>query len=189
MCLSHIFWNPKLHKNPYKARFIAGAKRCALKPLNILVNCCPKFLKEYFQKYCQTIDNNSGINFFWSIESSTEILETFKNNNLYILQIYDYTTLYTTLDLSEVIDRIFSNLNKYMCICKYNNNQFFSKKEYSNHYCFTKEQLKEAVNFIVYNTFIVFVGQVFIQTRVSPWGVIRAHPQLISLWPNVNLII
>ena len=25
MCLPRLFWNPKLHKNPYKARFIAGA--------------------------------------------------------------------------------------------------------------------------------------------------------------------
>ena len=178
MCLPHIFWNPKLHKNPYKARFIAGAKQCASKPLNILVNCCLRLLRKYFKKYCQTIYNNSGINFFWSIESSAEFLETLKNNDVYNLQIYDFTTLYTKLDLSEVdtmvgevIDLIFSNRNKYICICKYNISQcFFSKKEYSNHYCFTKEHLKEAVNFIVYNTFIVFGGQVFIQKRGIPMG-------------------
>ena len=57
-CLARIFWNPKLHKNPYKARFIAGAKKCATKPLKILVNCCLKLLRKYFRKYCQTISNN-----------------------------------------------------------------------------------------------------------------------------------
>ena len=177
-CLAHIFWNPKLHKNPYKARFIAGAKKCATKPLNILVNSSLKLLRKYFKKYCQTISNNCGINFFWSIDSSNEFLETLRTTDVHNLQIYDFTTLYTKLDLcevdimiSEVIDLIFSSRNKYICICKYNYDQcFFSKKEYNNHYIFTKEKLKEAVSFIIHNTYIVFGGQVFIQKRGIPMG-------------------
>ena len=29
--IPRIFWNPKLHKNPYKARFIAGARNSSTK--------------------------------------------------------------------------------------------------------------------------------------------------------------
>ena len=134
MCLPCIFWNPKLQKDPYKARFIAGAKHCATKPLNILVNSSLKLLREYFGKYCEAIYNNSCINQFWSIESSIQFLNILRNNEVYNLQVYDFTTLYTELDLkevedmiNEVIDLIFSERNKYICISKFDsNNCFFS---------------------------------------------------------------
>ena len=35
--LPRIFWNPKLHKTPYKARFIAGATLSTTKPLSRLL--------------------------------------------------------------------------------------------------------------------------------------------------------
>ena len=88
------------------------------------------------------------------------------------------TTLYTKLDLcevdlmiEEVIDLIFSERNKFICICKYDNNKcFFSKKMYDNYYCFDKSQLKSAVHFIISNTYIVFGGTVFTQIKGIPMG-------------------
>ena len=178
MCLPRIFWNPKLQKDPYKARFIAGAKHCATKPLNIMVNSSLKLLREYFGKYCEAIYNNSCINQFWSIESSIQFLNILRNNEVYNLQVYDFTTLYTMLDLkevedmiNEVIDLIFSERNKYICISKFDsNNCFFSKKKYNNYYNFNKTDLKESVKFIIYNTYITFGGNVFIQTKGIPMG-------------------
>ena len=38
LCIPRIFWNPKLHKYPYKARFIAGASNCTTKQLSIIIN-------------------------------------------------------------------------------------------------------------------------------------------------------
>ena len=35
--LPYIYWIPKMHKNPYKHRFIAGSARCSNKPLSILL--------------------------------------------------------------------------------------------------------------------------------------------------------
>ena len=29
-----LYWIPKLHKNPYKQRFIAGLAKCSTKPLS-----------------------------------------------------------------------------------------------------------------------------------------------------------
>ena len=39
--LPNICWIPKMHKNPYKDRFIAGSSKCSTKPLSILLtkNC------------------------------------------------------------------------------------------------------------------------------------------------------
>ena len=33
--LSSLYWIPKLHKNPYKERYIAGSSKCATKPLSV----------------------------------------------------------------------------------------------------------------------------------------------------------
>ena len=35
--LPYIYLIPKMHKNPYKHRFIAGSTRCSTKPLSILL--------------------------------------------------------------------------------------------------------------------------------------------------------
>ena len=148
--LARFFWNPKLHKIPYKARFIAGARHCVTKPLNVLLNSSLKLLKEHFEKYCDAIYNNSGINPFWNIDSSEKFLNKLKSCEVYNLQVYDFTTLYTKLELtevenmlSEVIDLIFSERNKYICIAKYDQNSFFSNRQFNNHYCFVKIKLKK----------------------------------------------
>ena len=176
--LARIFWNPKLHKNPYKARFIAGARFCVTKQLNVQVNSCLKLLRSYFKKYCDAIFNNSGINMFWSIDSSGEFLEAIKKTDVYNIQVYDFTTLYTRLDLTEVenminevIDLIFSDRNQYICVAKRDYSTcFFSNKTYDSHTNFSREDLKEAVKIIIYNTYVVFGGIVFIQTKGIPMG-------------------
>ena len=35
--LPYIYWIAKMHKNPYKYRFIAGSSKCSTKPLSILL--------------------------------------------------------------------------------------------------------------------------------------------------------
>ena len=176
-CIPRIFWTPKLHKTPYKARFIAGASKCTTKQLSVLVNKALKVLKEYFTKYCQTIYRNSGINCDWSINSSSQFLEKLPRVDLYNLQIYDFTTLYTNLNLNvvetllfEVIDLLFNNTNKYICVSKFKDNYFFSKKEYNGYICFSAEKLKEAISFILKNTYVCFGGFILKQTKGIPMG-------------------
>merc|ERR1711874_214296 len=96
--------------------------------------------------------------------------------NYFIYHFFHF--LYTKLDLkeveemiNEVIDLIFSERNKYICISKFDsNNCFFSKKKYNNYYNFNETDLKESVKFIIYNTYIIFGGNVFIQTKGIPMG-------------------
>ena len=176
-CVARIFWTAKLHKTPYKARFIAGANKCSTKQISLHVNKALKVLKDYFSKYCRTIYKNVGINHDWSINSSTQFLSKIQHLDVYNMQVYDFTTLYTNLDLgvvgrllSEMIDLIYSNINKYICVCKYNENCFFSKKEYNGYHCFSKEKLCEAIDFILQNTYISFAGTILRQCKGIPMG-------------------
>ena len=54
-CIPKLFWSAKLHKTPYKSRFIAGAWNCTTKKLAITINMGLKVIKEYFTRYCNTI--------------------------------------------------------------------------------------------------------------------------------------
>ena len=44
--IPYLFWIPKLHKNPYKSRFIAGASKCTTKQLSVEVTLCLKEIKK-----------------------------------------------------------------------------------------------------------------------------------------------
>ena len=176
-CIAKIFWNPKLHKIPYKARYIAGASKCSTKQLSIYTNSALKVLKEYFSKYCSTIYRNTGINCDWSINSSKQFLEKLQHLDIYNMQVYDFTTLYTNLNLTvvenllfELIDLLYSNTNKYICISKYNDNCFFSKKEYNGYQCFSSEKLKEAIGFLLQNTYVSFGDIILKQNKGIPMG-------------------
>jgi len=72
LCIPQLFWIPKLHKNPYKYRFIEDARQCSTKQLSVIVNSGFQVVREQFRKYCSAIEKNSGVNTFWSINSSLE---------------------------------------------------------------------------------------------------------------------
>ena len=52
--LPFIYWIPKMHKNPYKHRFIAGSSKCSTKPLSILLTKLLTHIKQGLQKYSET---------------------------------------------------------------------------------------------------------------------------------------
>ena len=61
---------PKLHKNPYKAGFIANASSCTTTELSKLLTSCLTAVKT-----CYQVHERSGKNLFWSIKNSGEILK------------------------------------------------------------------------------------------------------------------
>ena len=70
-----------------------------------------------------------------------------------------------------MIDLIFNkSFNKYLCVERFGDREFFSKKSYNGFLCFTAETLKGAVRFILNNTYISFSGFVLKQVRGIPMG-------------------
>ena len=66
--LSYLYWIPKLHKTPYKERYIAGSSTCSTKELSIHLTKIMSAVKEGQQKYCETVYSHSGINHMWIFE-------------------------------------------------------------------------------------------------------------------------
>ena len=111
-----MYWLPKLHKRPYKARFIANSSSCTTTELSKLLTSCLTAIKAKVIKYCETVYERSGENMFWPIKNSGEVLSKLKDIGYQAtsLSTYDFSTLYTTLPhnlikekLLDLIERTF----------------------------------------------------------------------------------
>ena len=115
--LPTLYWLPKLHKRPYKSRFIANSSTCTTTELSILLTSCLTAIKSHVIKYCTTVYERNGKKLFWSIKNSGEILNKLKSRSFLAsgLSTYDFSTLYTTLPhnlieekLTELIEQTFN---------------------------------------------------------------------------------
>ena len=66
--LPTMYWLPKLHKRPYKARFIANSSSCTTTELSKLLTSCLTAIKAIVIKYFETVYERSGKNMFWTIK-------------------------------------------------------------------------------------------------------------------------
>ena len=115
--LPTLHWLPKLHKRPYKSRFIANSSSCTTTELSILLTSCLTAIKNHVIIYCTTFYERNGKNLFWSIKKSGEILNKLKSKGFLAssLSTYDFSNLYTTLPhnlikkkLTELIEKTFN---------------------------------------------------------------------------------
>ena len=68
--LAYLYWIPKLHKTPYKERYIAGSSTCSTKELSIHLTKILSAVKEGQHKYCETVYSRSAINHMWILKNS-----------------------------------------------------------------------------------------------------------------------
>ena len=58
--LPTLYWIHKLHKRPYKSRFIANSSACSTTELSILLTSCLTAIKNHVIKYCTTVYERNG---------------------------------------------------------------------------------------------------------------------------------
>ena len=106
--LPTMYWLPKLHKRPYKARFIANSSSCSTTELSKLLTSCLTAVKNHVIRYCENVYERSGKNLFWSIKNSGEVLNKLKSRGFRAtsLSTYDFSTLYTTLPHNLIKEKL-----------------------------------------------------------------------------------
>ena len=109
-----MYWLPKLHKTPYKYRFISSSSHCSTTKLSILLTSTLGTIKNLIINCSNKAFENSGINYFWSVKNSLEVLDKL---HAYIgdfesVQSFDFSTLYTTLP-HILIKKKFTHLIKW----------------------------------------------------------------------------
>ena len=114
--LPTFYWLPKLHKRPYKARFIANSSSCTTTSVSKVLTSCLTAIKNHWIKYCEKTYEREGLNYFWSIKNSTEILDKLKTKGFQASTIstYDFSKLYTTLLYYVIILRLIRNQLVYL---------------------------------------------------------------------------
>ena len=103
--LPTMYWLPKLHKRPYKARFIANSNSCTTTELSKLLTSCLTAFKNHVIRYCEKVYERSGKNLFWSIKNSGEVLKS-RGFRATSLSTYDFSTLYTTLPHNLIKEKL-----------------------------------------------------------------------------------
>ena len=171
-----LYWLPKLHKRPYKARFIANSSSCTTTNLSKLLSSC--LTKRHWIRYYDTVYERDGINNFWSITNSNDVLNKFKSKNFQAskLSTYDFSTLYTMLPhhlikgkLIDLINRKFIRENTQYLACN-EECAFFTSDVYNNHNLWSCQKVCDALVYLLDNIFIRFGTKLYRQTVGIPMG-------------------
>ena len=173
-----LYWLPKLHKKPYKARFIANSSSCTTTELSKLLTSCLTAVKKHVIKYCEKVYERSGKNLFWSIKNSGEILDKLKARdfNATSLSTYDFSTLYTTLPhnlikdkLIDLIENTFQREGSPYLACS-DRNAFFTSEKPKKYHAWSCPNVCDALTFLLDNIFIRFGTKLYRQVVGIPMG-------------------
>ena len=90
--LPTFYWLTKLHKNPYKSRFISHSYHCSTTILSQHITSTVTAVKDHVIKYSETAFSNSNVNYFLSIKNSSEVIKKVRVQNFQGFQVssFDY---------------------------------------------------------------------------------------------------
>ena len=175
-----MYWLPKLHKRPYKARFIANSSSCTTTELSKLLTSCLTAIKAKVIKYSEIVYERSGKNMFWPINNSGQVLSKLKDIGYQAtsLSTYDFSTLYTTLPhhlikekLLDLIEWTFyKKEGKLYLTCNDKKAFFTSADHYRGYHLWFCQNVCDALSFLLDNIYIRFGTKLYRQIVVIPMG-------------------
>lgn len=113
-----LYWIPKMHKNPPKARFIAASYDVMTTPLARTINQMLKLVKHELKIRDMNHIHETGVKRCWFVDGFEEVtrwlraLERPGNQQERTLQTYDFATMYTTLDQTNIVDSLRFAINE-----------------------------------------------------------------------------
>ncbi len=183
--IPNLYWTAKLHKSPYKSRFIAGAAKSTMKQLSKELALVLKAVKNRFANYCHKIKINTGYSVYWSVENSKEVVDKLKGIKAKSIQTFDFSTLYTNIpldkiyqNLEELLTKMFgmdgtklaSHIPDLVQVCVSKKKQFWSKKSYNSYKTYDLTKTLEALKAILFNNYVKCGPYIFHQKQGIPMG-------------------
>ena len=180
----YLYWTPKLHKSPYKHRFIAGSSKCMTKDLSCLLTKVVSTMKDGLVRYCNTKTSRSGVNNMWILKNSTGLLPSLDQLDVRTatsVQTFDFSTLYTSIPHDLLKSRI-SNLahnafRKKDGSVRYTYIKVTKAQGYFTHdingsgdNMYTADNICKMTEFLIDNIFVQFGGHLFHQVIGIPVG-------------------
>ena len=179
-----------MHKNPYKARFIAGSRKCTTKTLSILLTQGLKQVKAFWENYCRAIRKNSGIECMWILKNSqvlSEILDTQGQLTYKNISTWDFSTLYTSIPHQDLIERLSKLVISVFTKTGHNyinvrcQKAFFSSKPYPGYHVWDVSKFTELLEFLIMNIYVKFGSTILQQHIGTPMGT-NCAPLLADLY-------
>ena len=181
--LPKLYWIPKLHKNPYKQRYIVGSAKCSTKPLSQILTRILTAVKEGLQKYCDTAYARSGVNQMWILKNSKELLDNLKAQSLYSvnsIKSFNFSTRYTIIPhdklkskLKEIINQCFFHKNgnrRFQYVVIGYKDTYFVRDHSDAPQKYSDADVIKMLEYLINNIFVEFGGRIFQQTIGIPMG-------------------
>ena len=179
--LPHIYWLPKLHKNPIKFRFIIAAPDCSMKPLAKAVTKLFKLFYKQIERYNEKTFYFSSIKSFWVIDNNNKVLKSIdklnKRKTAKTINTFDFSTLYTKIPhsklldvLNELIDFCFKGGDHHLLSVNKSNARWVTGHRTKSSILFNIEQTKEALRYLMANCHFSLGNRLFRQVIGIPMG-------------------
>ena len=194
--LPFMYWTPKMHYSPSRARFIVASASCSTKPLSKAVSMIFKKIFKQIENFHRKSTFYKNYNRFWVIENSKPLLECLDKLNhgsgAKSISTFDFSTLYTKLphdNLIEVLNgliefvfnggrRTVDGSRKFLTVK--GKTCFFSRTKQGMSY--TKLEIKSKVIHLITNSYFTVGNFVFRQSIGIPMGIDPA-----PFWANLYL--
>ena len=179
--LPTIYATIKMHKKPVKFRYIIAAKKCVSKTIAKDLTQILKLVMKIMYKYCEKIKLYTGVNRMWISESAKDILEDIDTLNQKKrgknIQTFDFSTLYTKINLEDLSEKLKWIINKAFCggsnqwiRIQHDNAKFDNGASSKSGKLFSKEDVYRLVDFIIDNAVFSAGNKVFQQIIGIPMG-------------------
>ena len=158
--LPTMYWLLKLHKRPYKARFLANSSSWTTTELSKLLTSCLTAVKSRVIRYYETVYDRSRKNMFWSIKNSSEVFSKLKSRGFHAtsLSTYNYSTLYTTLPhnlikekhlylIGRAFKKIFKNERTLYLVCN-DNKAYFTSIDHKGYKLWSCQNVSDALSYL-----------------------------------------
>ena len=186
-----MYWTPKMHYTPSRARFIVSSAKCSTKPISRLVSNAFKLIFNQIQNFHAASKFYKNYNRFWVINNSKPLIERLDVINTRKkakdISTFDFSTLYTKLPHRDLIKVLNSHIEfafdggtgKYL---GYSDSRVFWKKKAKRKATISRFQLMALVRHLITRTYFV-VGNLIIRQSIGiPMGIDPA-----PFWANLYL--
>ncbi len=180
-CLPKLFATAKLHKSPYAWRFIAGARNSSTKLLCVRLHVILSHFERHFKNYCNRIQHNSGLSYFWSVKNSVEVKDSLMSKYATCaareIITADFSTLFTTLPhnsikecLFALADLCFNNGGSTVIAVEGKKVRYVRNPDDEPGDCYRIEEVKDMICNVIDETFVTFAGINFRQVKGVSMG-------------------
>ena len=175
-----MYWIPKMHKNPIKARFIIASPKSSIKPLARTIISIFRLLFRQIQTYNGKCRFFTGVNTFWIVQNNKPVIDAMsglnKRRKAISVSTFDFSSLYTKLPhnklrmvLNSLIDFCFDGgESKYITVNNYGARWVKNIKD--NIISLNKQQIKDAVAYLLFNCYFTVGPEIFCQIVGIPMG-------------------